>query len=389
MKTMRVLLVEDNEADVVFFRELTREISQLPMTLDVARDLESAIELNRTAQFDVIFLDLGLPGSHGIETFDRLKKHVQSTPIVVFTGSVASDGGVIAVKHGAQDYLVKGHVSSELLAKTMLYATGRSKYQSVKQELDQARVELATIATTKNRFLSNVSHELGTPLTAVLGYLQLLNSSQSLSMPDRDKVDKALSAGRVLQGVVSNIIEAAHMEMEQIGVSRDPVSISDELTRVSENFEARCLAKNVVFKTEAMGSDQVWVDQSKIRFILNALLENAVQFTERGSISVCVVQDDEKVRLEVTDTGSGIEPPLHARLFDSFQHDVDYLKTAGKGAGLSLYICKSYVDAMKGSMTVESDGISGSKFSVVLPGDILGNANENLFDTPELAIAKA
>ena len=367
MKSLRILLVEDNEADAFYFRELIQDIHHLALTLQVAKDLKSATQKITNEHFDVIFLDLGLPDSLGIDTFDQLKRQVQATPIVVFTGSTATDGGIEIVQKGAQDYLVKGAVSADLLSKTMLYATARFKYEIVKQELDQARIEIATIATAKSRFLANVSHELGTPLTAALGYLQLLYGSDTMSEIDRDRVVKALSAGRRLQGVVSNVIEAAKMEVEEVELALDALSISSEAQNLEEAFQARCEAKNLELNVDWAGIDHALLDQSKFRFMLNALLTNAVQHTELGSITARLTQDNEQMRFEISDTGCGIASELHGRLFDSFQHDMDYLRTAGRGAGLSLYICKSYVDAMNGSLTVESDGSSGSKFTIVLP----------------------
>lgn len=370
MKTLNVLLVEDNDADVMFFRETIRDIKGHGVALEVANELAGAIEIAKEIEFDVIFLDLGLPDCIGIETFDRMIKEVNSTPIVVFTGSEGQDGGVGVVQRGAQDFLVKGFVSGDLLEKTMLYAVERFKYELIRQELEQARVELATIANTKSRFLSNVSHELSTPLTATMGYLQILSGSAGLSDANRSTAVKALDASRKLHGVITNIIEAARIEMEGVSVTDDQVQVSYEIQRLIERFKPLCDAKEIVLNVFYSELDGFIMDQAKLRFVMNALLENAVRFTNAGTIELHLARSDQNIRLCVKDTGSGIAPSLQPRLFDSFQHDIDYLLTEGRGAGLSLYICKSYVNAMGGDMKVESDGALGSLFTAVIPAGI-------------------
>ncbi|MFT7222168.1 MAG: DNA-binding response OmpR family regulator [Candidatus Azotimanducaceae bacterium] len=155
----------------MFFRETVCDIKGIGVTFLVAYDLAGAIELAKKVEFDVILLDLGFPGCLGIETLSRMTKEVDSTPIVVFTGSQRQGSGVGAVQGGAQDLFVKVFVSGDILEKTMLYATRRFTYELIRQELEQARVKLAKIAKTKSRFLLNVSRELSTPLTTKMGDL--------------------------------------------------------------------------------------------------------------------------------------------------------------------------------------------------------------------------
>ncbi len=128
--SIRVLQIEDNPADARLIRELIAEGSSMGFTWEHVERLTAATDLLRVQPFDLVLLDLSLPDSQGLETFNRLQSHAVSIPIVVLTGLDNESLGVQAVRAGAQDYLVKGQLDGERLVRVLRYAVERKRSEN-------------------------------------------------------------------------------------------------------------------------------------------------------------------------------------------------------------------------------------------------------------------
>jgi diguanylate cyclase (GGDEF)-like protein len=124
---IKVLLIEDNPGDVRLIQEMLADIGNPPLDLEWADRLSKGMERLGASRFDALLLDLELPDSEGIETLERILEHAPDVPIVVFTGSIDESTGIQAVQKGAQDYLVKGSVSSDLLVRSVRYSIERKR----------------------------------------------------------------------------------------------------------------------------------------------------------------------------------------------------------------------------------------------------------------------
>jgi len=136
-ETLRLLLVEDNPADVDMIRELLSEPGPIRFEMESASRLGHAIERVQSGGIDVVLLDLGLPDSQGLDTFDRMRNAAPDLPIVVLTGNADHETARAAVKAGAQDYLIKGQVREDLLVRAMLYAMERKQADKALRESEQ------------------------------------------------------------------------------------------------------------------------------------------------------------------------------------------------------------------------------------------------------------
>lgn len=134
---MRILVIEDNPGDAEVVREILRRATGFTVQLEVKENLSSGLERLRDELFDLVLLDLHLPDSEGIPTLVQVNASVQGLPIVVLTGMADEDLGTELIRRGAQDYLVKGKLDSELLIRTIRYAIERNRLQ---MELDKARL---------------------------------------------------------------------------------------------------------------------------------------------------------------------------------------------------------------------------------------------------------
>ena len=131
---MRILLVEDNPADHHLFRQMFAEVQHVPYELLHASRLSAALQRLELETVDVVFLDLGLPDSQGLDTFQRLYRQVPHTPIVVLSGDSNEEWAAEAVRQGAQDYLIKGEVNGALLLRSMRYACERMRFRQALSE---------------------------------------------------------------------------------------------------------------------------------------------------------------------------------------------------------------------------------------------------------------
>jgi len=221
----------------------------------------------------------------------------------------------------------------------------------------------------KSAFLANMSHEIRTPMNAILGYSQILLRDDSLHAFQRDAVTTIASSCNHLLKLINDIldlskIEAGRMEMET--KEFDLIALVRELTAM---FHARCEEKRLGLRVDGLnGTRRLFVsgDESKLRQVLINLLGNAVKFTNDGRVILHVARDAEDAwRFEVSDTGPGIAPELHAQIFEPFQQGAAARNKGGTGLGLA--IAKRQVELMGGTLTAAAEPGIGSTFSFAIP----------------------
>jgi signal transduction histidine kinase/CheY-like chemotaxis protein len=235
------------------------------------------------------------------------------------------------------------------------------------QELQQLNEQLHDAARAKNEFLSRMSHELRTPLAAIMGFSELLGMAD-LDERKREWAATILKAGQHLLGLVDEVLDISRIEAGEISFSLEPVSISPVLDEAMELIGPLAEGRRVTLHPPRLGdgSGYIRADKQRLKQVLINLLSNAVKYNREGGdvrISVDAV-GSERVRIDVTDTGPGIDPDSFEKLFVPFER-----LNAGtdvEGTGLGLALSRSLVEAMGGSLTVSSTLGEGSTFTVEL-----------------------
>jgi len=237
-------------------------------------------------------------------------------------------------------------------------------------ELGQLYHQLRNANQHKSRFLANVNHELRTPVSAIIGYANLLlrETRGQLGPQQTENLQDLLSNAKRQLALIDSLLDFAKIEAGKVEIQLEPVKI-DELVRGAVATVEPIVNKDAVRLIDAVPATiaPVQTDGEKLRQIVLNLLGNAIKFTDRGEIKISTVQHNGHLKLAVADTGIGIDADDLSRIFEEF--DRGRLSNNGRyrGTGLGLAIVKRLVDLLGDSIAVESEVGKGSTFTVRLP----------------------
>jgi signal transduction histidine kinase len=366
-KAVKVLLIEDNPGDARLIQEMLTESGQTRCRLDCVERLSTGLERLVSGGIDLVLLDLGLPDSQGLDTLSKVHAQTPEVPTVVLTGLDDEALALQAVRQRAQDYLVKGDFDSKVLWRVMRYAVER---QTLTMELEQVRRQQLEM---KSQFISRVSHELRSPLTAIHQFATILldGLAGDISSEQREYLEIVLRNINQLQGMVDDLLEVNRAETGRLTVKPRYVSLGKLISEIIETFRMTT-TKGILLTTDLpKGLPPICADPDRVREILTNLIDNAIKFTpEKGRVVIgaeVYKRDPNFVCAAVSDTGCGIRPEESERIFE-YLYQAESNSTAGrKGLGLGLYICRDLVHRHGGRIWLESELGRGSKFSFTLP----------------------
>lgn len=225
--------------------------------------------------------------------------------------------------------------------------------------------DIKNLGRLKKNLVSNVSHELKTPLTAIKGYAETINCPDE---ENRHYVEVIKSHTERLINIVNDLITLAELEESPAPLQKEPVNLTLLTAEVIEIFKPRLVEKNLNFRLNADKDCLVYGDSFKLTQVITNLLDNAIRYTDKGEIEVEVKKSGEFVQVKVKDTGIGINPEHLDRIFERF-YVVDKSRSRKTGGtGLGLAIVKHIVDLHKGKIAVQSTPGAGTEFTVTLPG---------------------
>ncbi|MGE0826662.1 MAG: ATP-binding protein [Candidatus Binatia bacterium] len=223
----------------------------------------------------------------------------------------------------------------------------------------------------KSDFLATVSHELRTPLHIILGYKDLL-LEQTFGPLTTEQIETLRRLERSAHGLlelINNTLQVGRLEAGRLPVDVKEVEIRSLITEIQNETWDLCQQSGLQFEWQVCKDLPLLVtDPNKLKVVIKNLLGNAIKFTEKGTISISVQEQNEGIAIVVADTGAGISPQDLAVVFEAFrQGEQRVLTRRHGGVGLGLYIVRRMLDLLGGSISVESTVGQGSTFSIWLP----------------------
>ena len=237
-------------------------------------------------------------------------------------------------------------------------------------ELRRLYTELEAASRHKSEFLANMSHELRTPLNAIIGFSQVLRDEMvgSVNAKQAEYLDDIISSGNHLLSLINDVLDLSKVEAGQVELEIRSFSLRDALERGVVMVRERATGDGVqVELAAAQDVDVVEGDERRIKQVIFNLLSNAVKFTPAGgAVDVRAARVNGEVRISFADTGPGIAPGDHERIFEEFQQSHAGLEQR-EGTGLGLPLSKRLVELHGGRIWLESELGKGSTFVFTLP----------------------
>lgn len=262
--------------------------------------------------------------------------------------------------------MVAREVDSDI---TVIYCCGEdvTALKLAEAELIAARERAEETARLKSAFLANMSHEIRTPLTAVLGFASLLAAEAEGEA--REFAQYVEQSGRRLLDTLDSVLDLSRIDGDGVELALDVVDVTAEARQVLELLGPAAEEKGIALQLSAADEPvRALVDKACLGRVLTNLIGNGVKFTEDGEVRVVLCAEGDAVRLEIRDTGIGIDPEFVPYLFDEFRQESVRTAPQRKGAGLGLAISKRLVEMMGGTIEAQSRRPGGTTVTVMLQG---------------------
>lgn len=373
----KVLVVADADENA---RSLGPRLRGQGYAVELAGGEAEALEKAAREPPDAILLDAVLldVDAGGPEACRRLKADpaLETIPLIVLAARGDERRIAAFLEAGADDYLSRRDDSDELPARLQVALRAKAARDMLRETnrcLEETRRLAEAANAAKGEFLANVSHELRSPMTAIIGFADLLREKLAAD-EERATLDTIKRNGELLLRMVDDLLDLSKLEAGMFTIETGPCSPRAVVNEVVAQWSRPAQVKGLSLKADCESPlpELIWSDAMRLRQIVANLVGNAVKFTERGGVSIRLRAVDAGgtgiwLQFDVVDTGIGIDGKRLEAIFDPYvQADHSVARRYG-GAGLGLTISRRLARLLGGELAVESAPGAGSTFRLSLP----------------------
>ena len=408
-KNKTILVIDDDEKTR---SEYATILKKHLFKVFVAKRPQESLDILKNEIIHLLILDYDPKDKNTQKILSKVIKKHPELPILVNSRKSSLEDAIEALRKGAWDYLLKPiahdtvliHAVENALEKAFLkkenvdYQNYLEKLVAKRtEELLKAKEKAEESDRLKSTFLTNISHEIKTPMNGILGFADLLKTPSLPENLREDYLNIIEKSGHRMLSIINDIIDISKLEAGEVTFQWEDLNGADIAKLIEDQlkfFLPEAKSKKLKLKTETTlfpDNLSVRVDIIKIAQILTNLIKNAIKFTDKGSITLGYKVENHFVKFSITDTGIGIPDTMKDDIFNRFTQVENALTRHYDGTGLGLSISKAYVDLHGGKIWHETNISGGSSFYFTIPlqkksqkrQHILSRHKKQHFDIPK------
>lgn len=332
-----------------------------------ALDIPEAINLIESGEIQIALVDYRLQNENGLSFIKEIKNKFPEVVFIIVTAYIEIDAIITEInKHGIFGYVQKPW-EYNTLKMTIQNARESYRLRSLNNCMMNELEHLKNEAVARQNFFAKINHDIRTPMTGIIGLTELLLST-SKDEQQHEYLNAIKESSLSLTKILDDVLLLSKINAEKLKLNPSAVSVSKVVRDVQLLFHTMLKEKGLMLRVE-MPKDILqcmYLDENRLKQILNNLISNAIKFTQEGSITLRVGYSEKSensgiLNVEVEDTGIGIEKNEIDRIFDSFVQIDNSLSKQVSGTGLGLAICKKIVNQMGGEISITSEPEKGTK----------------------------
>jgi two-component system sensor histidine kinase/response regulator len=349
-----LLVVDDNEMNRDM---LSRRLKREGYTVSIAEDGYQCLDMLKTTKFDLILLDIMMPGLSGFEMLPMIRQahSLADLPIIMATAKDQSEDVVEGLKLGANDYVTKPIDFPVLLARVNIH------------------LKMKNLAQLKDEFLRIASHDLKNPLSTILMSAHIVRDKVPPGTEMPEQIHNMLSfivrRGEEMQRIIRDFLDFQAMEDGNVGLDLAPTSLNEIAKQIVDINKEYADSKEVALYAELDEAlPQTKADAARLSQVAQNLLGNAIKFSPKGSVTVVRTRNsDGTVTLEICDSGPGLSEDDMQKVFTKYARLSNKPTGGESSSGLGLAICKQMIDLHGGKIGVHNNPEHGATFWFSIP----------------------
>ena len=373
-----ILIVDDNPFNLQLLGKLLKGYNY---EIEFAMNGEAALEWLNTLKFDLILLDINMPGMNGFEVCSKIRSNpmFNNMPVIFLSAETERDSILKGFELGAQDYLAKPFDSRELLVRVRTHLVLKDSLEKLEKlnksleekvlertqqlkdandKLEITNIKLLDLDRAKSEFLNLISHEIRTPLNGIIGPIELLK--ESLSAKEISELVEILdSSVKRLEGFALDALLITRLKTKQLEIRKDSFDITELINEVLDQAKEKILSGNIKINQKDKISDGLITGEVElVKKCIGNILDNAIIFSPKKSIiEINTYNDKQEIICEIKDSGRGFAPGAIDHVFELF--------TAGDACkdnctGMGLPIAKMIMEAHNGRIIIGNNQESGA-----------------------------